>query len=65
MEAIDPKLMAAITAAVHAYIEEVKLAESVEDVVVAAPPAERINLWAIAGRQDLMIQRRLWQMRIH
>ena len=65
MEAIDPKLMAAITAAVHAYIEEIRQAEALEEVVTAAPPVERINLWAIAGRQDLMIQRRLWQMRIH
>ena len=65
MEAIEPKLMAAITAAVHAYIEEMRQAEVLEEVVVVAPPVERINLWAIAGRQDLMLQRRLWQMRVH
>ena len=64
MEAIEPKLMAAITAAVHAYIEEQRAA-AVEEPVVAALPVERVNLWAIAGRQDLMMQRRLWQLRVY
>ncbi len=64
MEAIEPKLMAAITAAVHAYIEEQRAAAA-EELVAAAPPVERVNLWAIAGRQDLMMQRRLWQLRVY
>lgn len=65
MEAIEPKVMAAIMAAVHAYIEEARRAEAMEELVVSAPPVERINLWAIAGRQDLMLQRRLWQLRVY
>lgn len=64
MEAIEPKLMAAITAAVHAYIEEQRAAAA-EELVAAPPPVERVNLWAIAGRQDLMMQRRLWQLRVY
>jgi len=63
MEAIEPKIIAAISAAVKAYIEETTLAQVMEEV--AAPPVEKINLWAIAGRQDLMMQRRLWQLRMY
>jgi uncharacterized protein (UPF0147 family) len=63
MEAIEPKIIAAISAAVKAYIEETTLAQIVEEP--AAPPFARVNLWAIAGRQDLLMQRRLWQLRVY
>ncbi|MBN1615386.1 MAG: hypothetical protein JW950_13045 [Deltaproteobacteria bacterium] len=62
MEELDPKIIAAITAAVRAYIEETTF---VEAEAVVAPVVEKINLWAIAGRQDLMLQRRLWQLRVY
>ncbi len=65
METIPPKIIAAISTAVNSYREEQKI---LEEKVAARPVfvhAERINLWAIAGRQDLMLQRRIWQQRFH
>jgi hypothetical protein len=34
---------------------------------IAAPtlPLTTINPWTISGRQDAMLQRRLWQMRMY
>ena len=64
MESIEPKIVAAITGAITAYSEETKLRGVSEEKKEAPPPAEPINLWGIAGRQDLMLQRRIWQLRL-
>jgi seryl-tRNA(Sec) selenium transferase len=64
MESIDPKVMAAISAAVGAYLEEEAAAMAAQATQTAAPFAA-INLWAIAGRMDATLQRRAWQMRMY
>jgi hypothetical protein len=64
MESIDPKVMAAISAAVGAYLEEEAAAMAAQAAQAAAPFAT-INLWAIAGRMDATLQRRSWQMRMY
>jgi len=66
MESINPKVMAAISAAIGAYLEEEAAALTVS--AAAAPsqaPYASINIWALAGRQDVMFTRRMWQMRIY
>jgi len=67
MESIEPKIVAAIGTAIHAYIEEARLAQAEAELAAQAPavPLERINLWGIAGRRDLMMQRQLWQLRVY
>lgn len=65
METIPPKIIAAISTAVKTYREEQKGLEEKEAAGPVFVHAERINLWAIAGRQDLMLQRRIWQQRLH
>lgn len=62
MESIDPKVMAAISAALGAYLEEEAAAMAAQ---AAAPPYATVNLWAIAGRMDATLQRRSWQMRMY
>jgi len=64
MQSINPKVMAAISAAVGAYLEEeAAAAMAMQQAAAAAPPFATINLWAIAGRMDAMLQRRSCQMR--
>jgi len=65
MESIDPKVMAAISAGITAYLEEESLAAMAAQKATAAPPCSSVNLWAISGRQDLMLQRRMWQMKMY
>ncbi len=58
--------MAAISAAVGAYLEEEAAAMAAQAAAApAAPPFATVNLWAIAGRMDSMLQRRSWQMRMY
>ena len=64
METLEPKVVAAIAGAISAYTEETALWSVCEDKKEALPPAEPINLWGIAGRQGLMLQRKLWQLRL-
>ena len=67
MESINPKVMAAISAAIGAYLQEEAAALSVS-AAEAAPstaPYASINIWALAGRQDVMFTRRMWQLRIY
>jgi len=63
MDCREPKIIAAITGAITAYDEEVALRSVRKEKV--PPPVELINLWGIAGRQDLMLQRRIWQLRLY
>jgi hypothetical protein len=66
MQAIDVKVMAAISAAIGAYLEEEAAASmAMQQAAAAAPPFATVNLWAIAGRMDTMLQRRSWQMRMY
>jgi len=65
MQKIDPKVMVAISAAIGAYIEEEAAAMAMQQAAAAAPPFATVNLWAIAGRMDMMLQRRSWQMRMY
>jgi hypothetical protein len=64
MECIEPKIVAAIAGAITAYTEETELWSVGEEKKEALPTVGPINLWGIAGRQDLMLQRRLWQLRL-
>lgn len=57
--------MVAISAAIGAYIEEEAAAMAMQQAAAAAPPFATVNLWAIAGRMDMMLQRRSWQMRMY
>ena len=66
MQTINPKVMAAISAAVGAYLEEEAAAIAAQAAAApSAPPFATVNLWAIAGRMDSMLQRRSWQMRMY
>jgi len=65
MESIPPKIIAAISTAVKSYREDQKLLEAKEAIRPTLLQADRASLWAIAGRQDAMFQRRLWQMRMY
>jgi hypothetical protein len=67
MESINPKVMAAISAAIGAYLGEEAAALTVlaEEAAPSAAPYASINIWALAGRQDVMFTRRMWQMRTY
>ena len=64
MESIEPRIVAAIAGAITAYTQKIELRSVSEEKKEALPTVEPINLWGIAGRQDLMFQRRLWQLRL-
>ena len=57
--------MAAISAAIGAYLEEEAAAAMAAQAEAAAPPFATVNLWAIAGRIEMMAQRRSWQMKMY
>ncbi len=67
MELINPKAMAAVSAAIGAYLQEeaAALTVSAAEAAPSAAPYAPINIWAIAGRQDVMFTRRMWQMRTY
>ncbi|HVO65958.1 MAG TPA: hypothetical protein VMT12_05680 [Syntrophales bacterium] len=66
MQSINPKVMAAISAAIGAYLEEeAAAAMAMQQAEAAAPPFATVNLWAIAGRIEMMAQRRSWQMKMY
>jgi hypothetical protein len=65
MQTIDPKVMVAISAAIGAYLEEEAAAAMAAQAAAAAPPFATVNLWAIAGRIEMMAQRRSWQMKMY
>jgi hypothetical protein len=63
---VERKVLAAIAGAIRAYSEaERMMEEEAEVLAVPALPAARVNVWGMAGRQDIMLQRRLWQMRLY
>ncbi|HEX7534976.1 MAG TPA: hypothetical protein VF343_06940 [Syntrophales bacterium] len=67
MESINPKVMAAISAAIGAYLGEegAALAAPAAEAAPSAAPYASINIWALSGRQDVMFIRRMWQMRTY
>jgi hypothetical protein len=70
MKSMDSKVMVAISAAIGAYLEEeavaaMAAAAAAAEQVPSAAPYASINIWAIAGRQDVMFTRRMWQMRTY
>lgn len=66
MKSMDSKVMVAISAAIGAYLEEeAAAAMAAAEAVPSAAPYASINIWAIAGRQDVMFTRRMWQMRTY
>lgn len=64
-ENISPKIIAAITSAVSAYREQQRVLQDKEKEIRSPIRVEKVNLWAIAGRQDVVFQRRLWQMKMY
>lgn len=65
---LEPKLLAAITAAIEAYIQDEEAALAA--AAAAAPPAAAVvlpatiqNIWGLAGRQLAMQLRLLCQRR--
>lgn len=65
---VEPKIVAAITAAVTYYMQ-LQAAQA----AAQAPPARAVeppkpqapfSAWALSGRQSMMEMRRLWQMRL-
>jgi hypothetical protein len=61
MSAINPKILAAISGAIAAYIADEEACQFA--AVGAAAPAPPVNLWALAGRQEAMQLRLLMQRR--
>ena len=57
------KRMAAALAAVNAYLMQEEEAAYQAQLAAAKPAQTGPNLWAIAGRQDIMKFRRLIQMK--
>jgi hypothetical protein len=65
MASINPKILAAMSGAIAAYIqdEEAVLAAAAQVAAAAPPPAPPANLWGISGRQWTMQTRQLIQRR--
>jgi hypothetical protein len=58
-------LAAAISAAVHLYLEAEQQPMSIlMQQSVPEPPRPSCSPWALAGRQSAMEMRRMWQMRL-
>ncbi len=61
---INPKIIAAISGAVSAYIADEEAAcQAAQVAVAAAAPGPPLNLWALAGRSQAMQMRLLMQRR--
>jgi len=56
------KVMAAIAAGVSTYLDEEARAR--EASARRTRPAPLLNLWSLAGRQEIMRMRALWQRRM-
>jgi hypothetical protein len=65
MAKINPKILAAISGAVSAYIADEEAACQAAQLAAAAavPAGPPISLWALAGRQEAMQMRQLMQRR--
>ena len=58
---LDKKLVAAISTAVTSYLMEEEEAERATRMHAEYPEA---SVWSQSGRQDIMRNRQMWQMRI-
>jgi hypothetical protein len=65
VKSIKPQLMAAISAAVQAYLadEEAVLQQQAVSLSLAVAGGPPVNLWALSGRQETMQLRLLMQRR--
>ncbi|RJP69531.1 MAG: hypothetical protein C4532_10855 [Candidatus Abyssobacteria bacterium SURF_17] len=62
---IDKKIIAAITAGVTGYIQAERAAALAEQVPTARPHGRAVlPTWSRAGREELMRNRQMWQLRI-
>ena len=62
--AFKPHILAALSAAVHAYIQEEEAMLAATALAPGLPlPAPPANLWGISGRQWVMQTRQLMQRR--
>jgi hypothetical protein len=65
MASISPKILAAMSGAIQAYMqdEEAVLTAAAQVSAAPPPPAPPANLWGISGRQWTMQTRQLIQRR--
>ena len=64
MASINPKILAAMSGAIQAYIQdEEAMLTAAAQVAAPPPPAPPANLWGISGRQWTMQTRQLIQRR--
>jgi hypothetical protein len=56
------KIIAAVTIGVNAYMGSQKKG-AVFSALKGVSPTFRLNLWAVDGRQEMMQEKRMWQMR--
>ena len=56
------RVMAAITTAIVAYIEEEE--KALRPAMVERSPVPGLSLWHASGREEIMRMRTLWQRRI-
>lgn len=64
MASVKPQILAAISGAVTAYLqEEEALLAAQAQALALAPPAPPANLWGVSGRQWIMQMRALAQRR--
>ncbi|MBI2934740.1 MAG: hypothetical protein HYY29_04135 [Chloroflexi bacterium] len=60
---MDAKIVAAITAAVTQYLREEQQAAEIASGAPPLVPATAVsNCWGMAGRDDMMRLRNLWQL---
>lgn len=61
---LKKNVVAAISAAVNAYIEEDEMAFAATQQRAAAPPQPTFSPWVMAGRAAAMAMRTQWQLRL-
>jgi hypothetical protein len=69
MSLAKPQLLAAISAAIQAYLADEEAARQQQQAIsmglaaAGGPPGPPVNLWALSGRQEAMHMRHLLQRR--
>jgi len=63
MASVPPKVLAVISGAIQAYIQDEEAALAAAQAAAAPPPAPPPNLWGLSGRQWTMQMRQLIQRR--
>jgi len=63
MPTINPKILAAISGAIGAYMADEEAWQAAAGGMAAPAPGPPLNLWALAGRQEAMQLRLLMQRR--